>query len=78
MLFKFHFYLNLLVDVLHKMNKLNIIFQYDMVDVTTISATINITISIYHVIFYVGMDLCLVIQARIWENSRGNLQEIFN
>ena len=44
--FKFHFYLNLLVDVLQELNKLNIKFQYDMVDITTISATIDITISI--------------------------------
>ena len=43
--FKFHFYLNLLVDVLQELNKLNIKFQYDMVDITTISATIDITIS---------------------------------
>ena len=39
-------YLNLLVDVLQKLNKLNIKFQYDMVDATTISATIDIIISI--------------------------------
>ena len=32
----------------------------------------------YHVIFNPGMDLCLVVQARIWENSWGNLQKIFN
>ena len=44
--FKFHIYLNLLVDVLHELNKLNINFQYDMVDVTNMSATINITILI--------------------------------
>ena len=44
--FKFHFYLNLLVDVLHELDKLNIKFQYDMVDVTNISATINIIILI--------------------------------
>ena len=29
--FKFHFYLNLLVDVFHELNKLNIKFQNDMV-----------------------------------------------
>ena len=44
--FKFHFYLNLFVDVLQELNKLNIKFQYDMVDITTISAIIDITISI--------------------------------
>ena len=44
--FEFHFYLNFLVDVLHELNKLNIKFQYDMINVTTISAAINITISI--------------------------------
>ena len=44
--FNFHFYLNSLVDVLQELNKLNIKFQYDMVDITTISATIDITISI--------------------------------
>ena len=44
--FKFHFCLNLLVHVLQELNKLNIKFQYDMVDITTISKTINITISI--------------------------------
>ena len=43
---KFYFYTNLLVDVVHELNKLNIKFQHDMVDVTTISATIDITISI--------------------------------
>ena len=43
---KFHFYLNFLVDVLQELNKLNIKFQYDMVDITTSSATINNTISI--------------------------------
>jgi hypothetical protein len=68
--FKFLFYLNLLVDVLQELNTLNIKFQYDMVDITTISATINITISILsRHFFYPGMDLCLVVQARIWENS---------
>ena len=44
--FKFHFYLNLLVDVLHELNKLNIKFQYDMVDITTTNTTINIIILI--------------------------------
>ena len=44
--FKFHFYLYLLVDVLQAFNKLVIKFQYDMVDITIISATINIIISI--------------------------------
>jgi hypothetical protein len=39
--FKFHFYLNLLVDVLIVLNKLNIKFQYDMVDITTMSVTIK-------------------------------------
>ena len=41
-----HSYLNLLIDVLHESNKLNVEFQYDMVDITTISAAINITLSI--------------------------------
>ena len=36
-------YLNLLVDVLQELNKLNIRFQFDMVDITTISATYNLT-----------------------------------
>ena len=36
-------YLNLLVDVLQELNKLNIKFQFDMVDITTISATYNLT-----------------------------------
>ena len=38
--FKFHFHLNLLVDVVQKFYNLNINFQYDMVDIKTISATI--------------------------------------
>ena len=37
--FQFHFYLNLLVDVLIKLNKISIKIQYDMVDITAISAT---------------------------------------
>jgi hypothetical protein len=66
--FKFHFYLNLPLDVLQELNKLNIKFQYDMVDITAISATIDITtlISSCH-FFYPGVDLCLVVQAKIWE-----------
>jgi hypothetical protein len=44
--FKFHFYLNLPLNVLQEFNKLNIKFQYDMVDIKTISATIDITIFI--------------------------------
>ena len=32
----------------------------------------------YHVIFYPVMDLCLVIHARIWENSWGNMHKISN
>ena len=44
--FKFHFCLNLLVDGLQELTKLNIKFQYEMVDIITISATIDITISI--------------------------------
>ena len=44
--FIFRFYLNLLVDVLQELNKLNLKFQYDIVDITTITATINITILI--------------------------------
>jgi hypothetical protein len=41
--FKFHFYLNLLVDVLQKLNNLNIKFEYIiMVDITINSATIDI------------------------------------
>ena len=38
--FKFHLNLNLLVDVVQKFYNLNIKFQYDMVDIKTISATI--------------------------------------
>ena len=41
--FRLHFYLKLLIDGLHE---LNIKLQYDMVDITTTSATINIIISI--------------------------------
>ena len=67
--FKFQFYLNLLVDVLQKLNKLNIKFQYDMVDITTISTTIDIIVSILSSHFNPGMDLGLVIQARIWKKS---------
>ena len=49
-----------------------------MVDITTIIATINIIISILsHHFFFAGMDLCLVVQASIWEKSLGYLQEIF-
>ena len=59
--FKFHFYLNLLVDVLHALNELIIKFQYDMVDVTTISTTININILDLSPHFYPGRDLCLVV-----------------
>ena len=44
--FKFHFYLNLIVDILQELNKLNIKFQYNIIDITTISATSKITISI--------------------------------
>ena len=43
--FKFHSYLNLLTNVLQDLNELNIKFQYDIVDITTTSATIDITIS---------------------------------
>ena len=39
-------YFNLLANFLQELNELNIKFQYDMVDITTISATIDITISI--------------------------------
>jgi hypothetical protein len=41
--------LNLLEDVLQELIKLNMKFKYDMVDITTINAIINLTISIYHV-----------------------------
>ena len=44
--FIYHFYLNFLVDGLQELNTLNIKLQYDMVDNTTISATIDITILI--------------------------------
>jgi hypothetical protein len=57
--------LNLLVDVLYELNDLNIKFHYDMVDVTTI----DITILILSLHFYLEIDLCLVVQARIWEIS---------
>ena len=43
-LFILHSLLNLLVDLLQELNKLNINFCYDIVDITTISATIDITI----------------------------------
>ena len=49
--FKFHFSLNFLVDVLQKLNKLNIESQHDMVDITTISAIIVIIFQFYHIIF---------------------------
>ena len=45
-LFKFHFHFSLVIDFLHELNKLNIKFQHDMVDVTTIRASINLTMSI--------------------------------
>ena len=67
--FKFHFYLNLLVDVLKMLNKLNIKFQYDMVDITTISATIDITISILLCHFLSGNGPT----SKNWKKSRGNL-----
>ena len=38
-----------------------------MIDITTISATIDITISNLSHPFFSKMDLCLVVQARIWE-----------
>ena len=44
--FRFHFYLNFLVDVLQELNKLDIKYQHDTVDITTINATIDITNSI--------------------------------
>ena len=44
--FKFHFNLKLLEDVLQELNILNIKFQYDMVKITTISPTIDLTILI--------------------------------
>ena len=43
-LFILHSLVNLLVDLLQELNKLNINFCYDIVDITTISATIDITI----------------------------------
>jgi len=61
---KIHFYLNLLVDYLQEVSKLSIKFQYDMVDITTFSATIDIIISI---LSRPEMGLCLVVQAKIWE-----------
>ena len=49
-----------------------------MVDITSISATVNNNTSIQsHHFFGLGMDLCLVVQARAWDNSWGNLKEIF-
>ena len=51
----------MLVDVFQKLNKLEIKFQYDMVDITTISGLVNIIIYFYYIIFFLlGMDLCLV------------------
>ena len=32
----------------------------------------------YHVIFNLGMDLCLIVRARIWENSWRNLHGFFS
>ena len=55
-------YSNLLVDVLQELNNLNINCQHDIIDITIIGATIDITISILS-------------QARIWENSWGNMYE---
>ena len=52
--FKFHSFLNLLVDVLQELNKLNIKFHYIMVDITIISAIIDITISILSCHFLSG------------------------
>jgi hypothetical protein len=65
---KFHFF-NLFVDVLHELNKLNIKFQNDMV---TSQLLVQPSISLfqfYHYNFNPRMDLCLIIQARLWENS---------
>lgn len=59
--FKFHFYLSLLVDVLLELNKLDAAFQYNMIDITTISLTNNITIQFYHVTSYAIMDIILVV-----------------
>ena len=49
-------YLNLLVDVLQELNKLNNKFQFDTVDITTISTIIDTTISIssHHFLFEDG------------------------
>ena len=44
--FIFHVCLNLLVDVSQEFKILNIKFSYDIMDITTISATIDITILI--------------------------------
>jgi hypothetical protein len=75
--FKFHNYLNMLVDGLQKLNKLDIEFQCDMVDITTISGIINIIISTFITSFLgnhlPGTDLCLVGTSKIWEYFQGNL-----
>jgi hypothetical protein len=42
------------VGVLQKLNKLDIEFQYDMVDITTISGLINIIISNFIESFFSG------------------------
>ena len=62
--FKFHLYLNMLVDGLQKLNTLNIKIQYDMVDITTIIGIINIIISTFITSFFFfvweGTYICLV------------------
>ena len=40
-----------------------------MVDITNISATINIILLLLTCHFNPGVNLCLVTQAKIWENS---------
>ena len=70
-------YLNLLVDVFHKLNKLNIKFQYDMVMSQQSVQPFIWLFLCYHIIFNSRMDLSFVIQAIIWENTWGNLHEMF-
>ena len=71
--FKFHLYLNMLVDGLQKLNTLNIKIQYDMVDITTIIGIINIIISTFITSFFSsfgkGPIYVWSVQAIIWENS---------
>ena len=43
---QFQFFINLLADVLNELNKLNRKFQFDIVDITSIASTIDVTINL--------------------------------